>query len=72
MILTARDEERGLDALEKLKGLPFSDNVLLHQLDVTNSYSVASLAEFVKIQFGRLDILVHSCQKILQSLLFHL
>nr|WPM01481.1 vitrosamine synthase [Rauvolfia tetraphylla] len=60
VVLTARDEKRGLDALEKLKELGFSDKVLFHLLDVTNSSSVTSLAEFVKNQFGRLDILVNN------------
>lgn len=58
VILTARDEKKGLDALEKLKEFPFSDNLLFHQLDVSDSSSVSSLAEFVRVQFGKLDILV--------------
>ncbi|KAL3517131.1 hypothetical protein ACH5RR_024033, partial [Cinchona calisaya] len=37
-----------------------SDNLFFHQLDVANSSSVASLAEFIKSQFGRLDILVNN------------
>lgn len=58
VILTARDEKKGLDALEKLKEFPFSHNLLFHQLDVSDSSSVSSLAEFVRVQFGKLDILV--------------
>lgn len=57
VILTARDEVRGTEALEKLKTSGASD-VLFHQLDVADSSSVASLAEYVKTQFGKLDILV--------------
>ncbi|CAI9101762.1 OLC1v1039169C1 [Oldenlandia corymbosa var. corymbosa] len=62
VVLTARDEKRGLDALHKLKeSSGFSDDLLLfHQLDVANPSSVASLAEFIKNQFGRLDILVNN------------
>lgn len=60
VILTARDEKKGLDALEKLKEFPFSDNLLFHQLDVSDSSSVASLAEFVRVQFGKLDILINN------------
>ena len=59
VVLTARDENRGLDALHQLKetgGL--SGDLLFHKLDVTDSSSVDSLAEFIKTQFGRLDILV--------------
>ncbi|CAI9101753.1 OLC1v1039160C1 [Oldenlandia corymbosa var. corymbosa] len=61
VVLTARDEKRGLDALHKLQesgGL--SSDVIFHQLDVADSSSVNSLAEFVKAQFGRLDILVNN------------
>ncbi|CAI9101757.1 OLC1v1039164C1 [Oldenlandia corymbosa var. corymbosa] len=61
VVLTARDEKRGLDALHELKesgGL--SGDVIFHQLDVADSSSVASLAEFVTTEFGRLDILVNN------------
>ncbi|XP_004510824.1 (+)-neomenthol dehydrogenase [Cicer arietinum] len=62
VILTARNEKRGLQAIEKLKEFGFWDNnlVVFHQLDVTDPYSIASLVEFVKNQFGRLDILVNN------------
>ncbi|KAK4848404.1 hypothetical protein QYF36_012546 [Acer negundo] len=61
VVLTSRDEKRGLDAVEKLKeseGL--SDFVIFHQLDVTDPASIASLAHFIKTQFGKLDILVNN------------
>ena len=57
VILTARDEKRGLEALEKLKECGLSD-LVFHQLDVVDSSSIASLVDFVKSQFGKLDILV--------------
>ncbi|KAK7295034.1 hypothetical protein RJT34_17937 [Clitoria ternatea] len=60
VVLTARDEERGHEAIEKLKECGLSDLVIFHQLDVTDSSSIASLVEFVKTQFGRLDILVNN------------
>jgi len=60
VVLTARDEKRGTEALEKLKGSGLSDLVVFHQLDVANPSSIASLADFVKTQFGRLDILVNN------------
>ncbi|KAI7729379.1 hypothetical protein M8C21_018640 [Ambrosia artemisiifolia] len=60
VVLTARDEKRGLDALAKLKGTHLSDLVIFHQLDVVDPVSVASLAQFVKTQFGKLDILVNN------------
>lgn len=60
VILTARDEKRGLEAFEKLKERGLSHKVLFHQLDVADPTSVASLADFVKTQFGKLDILVNN------------
>ncbi|KAG5538448.1 hypothetical protein RHGRI_019129 [Rhododendron griersonianum] len=60
VVLTARDEKRGTEALEKLKGSGLSDLVVFHQLDVANPSSSASLADFVKTQFGKLDILVNN------------
>ena len=58
VVLTARDEKRGLEAFEKLKELGLSGQVVFHQLDVSDPASVASLADFIKTQFGKLDILV--------------
>ena len=58
MILTARDEKRGSEAFEKIKDSGLSDNVVFHQLDVTDPKSIVALADFVKNQYGRLDILV--------------
>ncbi|KAL7158660.1 hypothetical protein ABFS83_02G159100 [Erythranthe nasuta] len=62
VILTARDEQRGLAAVEKLKGSSgiSDDDVVFHQLDVTDFASVASLAQFIDSRFGKLDILVHN------------
>ncbi|CAI9770228.1 unnamed protein product [Fraxinus pennsylvanica] len=60
VVLTARDEKRGLEAVKKLKVCGFSDNVVFHQLNITDPASVNSLAEFIKSQFGRLDILVNN------------
>ena len=59
VVLTARNEFRGKEALENLKksGIP-SDNLEFHQLDVTDPSSVASLADFISAKFGKLDILV--------------
>lgn len=57
MALTARDEKRGLAAVEKLKNSG-CDNVIFHLLDVTDPASVDSLVHFVSSQFGKLDILV--------------
>ena len=58
VVLTSRYEKRGLEALQKLKETGLSNFVVFHQLDVTDPASIASLVDFVKTQFGRLDILV--------------
>jgi (+)-neomenthol dehydrogenase len=63
VVLTARDEKRGLQALETLKAFGLSNFVVFHQLDVVDASSVATLADFVKSQFGKLDILVSYIQK---------
>ncbi|XP_021817005.1 (+)-neomenthol dehydrogenase-like isoform X2 [Prunus avium] len=60
VVLTARDEKRGLEAFDKLKESGLSGEVVFHQLDVADPASVASLADFIKTQFGKLDILVNN------------
>lgn len=57
VVLTARDERRGLEATSKLHEMGFP-NVVFHQLDVLDPASIKSLALFVKEKFGRLDVLV--------------
>ncbi|XP_041001558.1 (+)-neomenthol dehydrogenase-like [Juglans microcarpa x Juglans regia] len=60
VVLTARDEKKGLEAVEKLKDYGLSDQVVFHQLDVSDPASIASLADFIKAKFGKLDILVNN------------
>ena len=58
VVLTARDETRGTQAVEKLRNESGLSDVVFHQLDVTDASSIASLAEFIRTHFGKLDILV--------------
>ncbi|XP_027348878.1 (+)-neomenthol dehydrogenase-like [Abrus precatorius] len=60
VVLTARDEKRGHEAIERMKECGLSHLVIFHQLDVTDSASIASLVQFVKTHFGKLDILVNN------------
>ncbi|KAF3641347.1 (+)-neomenthol dehydrogenase [Capsicum annuum] len=60
VILTARNEKRGIEALEKLRGFGLAENLVFQQLDVLDPSGVASLADFVKAKFVRLDILVNN------------
>ncbi|GMH10494.1 hypothetical protein Nepgr_012335 [Nepenthes gracilis] len=59
VILTARDEKRGLEAVEGLKASGLAD-ILFHKLDVVQQSSATSLAAFIKQHFGKLDILVNN------------
>ncbi|XP_066322188.1 salutaridine reductase-like [Miscanthus floridulus] len=56
VVLTARDEKRGAEAVNTL-GL---SNVVFHQLEVSDPLSAARLADFIKEKFGKLDILVNN------------
>jgi len=58
VVLTARDEKRGVEAVEKLKHLAHPASVFFHQLDVTDPKSITSLADFIRNQYGKLGILV--------------
>ncbi|KAJ7951112.1 (+)-neomenthol dehydrogenase [Quillaja saponaria] len=60
VVLTARDEKKGLEAVKKLKEIGPSGYVVFHQLDVTDPASITSLSDFVKTRFGKLDILVNN------------
>ncbi|KAG5037023.1 hypothetical protein GLYMA_07G073900v4 [Glycine max] len=60
VVLTARDEKRGLQAVEKLQELGLSGHVGFHQLDVTDPAGIRSLADFIRNKFGKLDILVNN------------
>ena len=66
MLLTARDEKRGPEAVAKLHEYGLS-NVVFHQLDVMDAISIASLAKFIVTNNGKLDILV-SNQHLLEDL----
>ncbi|CAI9266275.1 unnamed protein product [Lactuca saligna] len=59
VVLTARDEKRGTDAVVELHSYGLSD-VVFYQLDVTFPASIASLANFVDTRFGKLNILVNN------------
>lgn len=55
VILGSRDLEKGMAAAR-----PFSKNVTVKQLDVTNEESILNLFEFVKTDFGKLDVLINN------------
>ena len=57
VILTARSQEDGKKAFEKLKSF---GELHFHQLDVSNEVSVKQIAEYVENNFGHLDILINN------------
>jgi (+)-neomenthol dehydrogenase len=57
VVLTARDEKRGAEAVKNLVAQGLS-NILFHQLVVGDLSSTARLADFIREKFGKLDILV--------------
>ena len=57
VILTARDEKRGIEAVKNLKAVGLSD-VVFHHLDLKDPASIASLAKFIETHCRKLHILV--------------
>jgi NAD(P)-dependent dehydrogenase (short-subunit alcohol dehydrogenase family) len=57
VVLTARDETRGKEALESLKSQELH-NVNFHPLDVTSQESILALADWLGKTYGGIDILV--------------
>lgn len=58
VILTSRDEEKGLAVCRQLQDEGLT--VAYHQLDVTDDKSIEKLREFVEKDFGRCDVLVNN------------
>lgn len=58
MILTARDVERGYNAIKELRNSPGDVRVHFYRLDVSDPASIKSFASQFEKDFGVLDILV--------------
>ncbi|XP_078376614.1 carbonyl reductase [NADPH] 1-like isoform X2 [Oculina patagonica] len=58
VILTARDEQRGKEAVNQLNGEGLSPK--FHQLDLLSIESIEKLKKFLQEQYGGLDILVNN------------
>ena len=56
--LTARNVERGMDAVKTLE--QENIKVKFHQLDIDNPESNAAIAKFMKENYGGIDILVNN------------
>ena len=57
VILTARSESSGQEAMKKLS---HSDHLYFHTLDVSDQSSVDQLLGWVEAEFGRLDVLINN------------
>lgn len=58
VVITSRDESKGMSALERLKDK--GSSVRYHQLDITDTASIDRLRTFVEDECGRCDILVNN------------
>ena len=58
MYLTSRDEVRGRAAVEQLKKLGL--NPQFHQLDIDDEASIIRLRNYLKENYGGLDVLVNN------------
>ena len=59
MYLTARSEDRGREAVDKLKS---EDGVTahFHQLDINDRESIVKIRDFMKEKYGGIDVLVNN------------
>ena len=58
VILTSRDEAKGLEACKKLEREELA--VRFHKLDVDHAASVSELKTFIEKEYGRCDVLVNN------------
>lgn len=59
VLLTARNEALGKEALELLKAEGFK-NVAFHRLDICDQSSCLALRKFLEEKYGGLDVLVNN------------
>ncbi|XP_021065512.1 carbonyl reductase [NADPH] 1-like isoform X1 [Mus pahari] len=65
VVLTARDEARGLAAVQKLQAEGLSPR--FHQLDINNSQSIRALHDFLLKEYRGLDVLVNNAGIVLKG-----
>ncbi|PWA37060.1 glucose/ribitol dehydrogenase [Artemisia annua] len=63
VILTSRNQDGGVKAVEKLN-ISGLTNVVFHQLDIKDPSSIACLAKFIETRFKKLDILVNNAAEV--------
>ncbi|KAF2946062.1 hypothetical protein DAI22_02g264100 [Oryza sativa Japonica Group] len=67
VVLTARDEKKGSQAVKALEQSGLS-GVIFHQLDVTDRSSIMLLVEFIRTKFGKFNILFISNEGVIKVL----
>ncbi|KAF5823136.1 putative (+)-neomenthol dehydrogenase [Helianthus annuus] len=72
VVLTARDESKGLEAMESLKVLGLDHNVRFFQLDISDPISISSFVTWFRSGFDSFDILVSTLHLYIQSACIHL
>jgi NAD(P)-dependent dehydrogenase (short-subunit alcohol dehydrogenase family) len=65
VILTSRDSEKGMAALQALK----AENLTVHllQLDITHQESINNAFQKIKTDFGKLDVLINNAAILLKE-----
>nr|GEZ77419.1 glucose/ribitol dehydrogenase [Tanacetum cinerariifolium] len=58
VVLTSRNESHGVEGVEKLNSSGLL-NVIFHQLDITDSASIARLGKFIETRFTEIGIIMH-------------
>ena len=64
VVLTARDEARGREAVQQLQAEGLSPR--FHQLDITDLQSIRAVRDFLRKEYGGLDVLVNNAAIIFQ------
>ncbi|XP_063126921.1 carbonyl reductase [NADPH] 1-like [Rattus norvegicus] len=64
VVLTARDEARGRAAVQQLQAEGLSPR--FHQLDIDNPQSICALRDFLRKEYGGLDVLVNNAGIVFQ------
>jgi NAD(P)-dependent dehydrogenase (short-subunit alcohol dehydrogenase family) len=60
VIVSARNEQRGLDALQKLQGMKLKGTLSFQKLDVSSDESIFTAAKKIQANFDKLDVLINT------------
>lgn len=60
VIVSARNEQRGLDALQKLQGMKLKGTLSFQKLDVSSDESIFTAAKKIQANFDKLDVLINN------------